>query len=233
MVLKGESYKLCHSKIFMFNFVIILIYSIFVNYLYYVDGLNINDLFTTFNDEYLLIYLSLTLYYSSSCLVEEYSYNVIYDHNINKLIIVKIFVFFIYVFIIFFISVILCYDVAIFFLKECIIDFNVIKELFIIFIKLIPMIILLNLVCMFLSIIFLKSNLALGITIIFYILSNYIKSIVINKGIESLYYLPMFHWDLNYNVLNYNQCLRICIILVFAILLIFLIFLLCKNKRSS
>ena len=228
--LKSEVYKILCGNFLFFTFVVVFGYCILVSQLYLSDGLDFNYLFTYFNEEFIVLYLTLSLFFSSSLIADEYLYGTIYDIKSQKLLWAKMVVLLVYLFLIFILALLFLYDISIFLSQNQFIQWSVILKVIYGFLKVLPMIIIVNLICLLTSVILKKSNMALIVSYSIYLILEYLKNIIISKDIKSLYFLPMFNWNLNArtfieNYLSIGHSLAICfftvLILLFLVIYIF------------
>lgn len=217
--LKGELYKFFNGHFIYYSLLLIFLYSILANYLYNDDILL---LYKNFIKEYELLFLALSLLYSSEILSDEYEYGTILEFKNNRFLNTKLLVILMYLFLLFIFSFIISFDISIIFYNNFIIGLKVFKNIILEFFGVLPMFIILNLSCILLSIITKKANISLILTFIFYLLSTYFNNFIIIKKLKFLYISITLHWDFTKNILigniiNKKESLLICIITVLLI----------------
>jgi len=231
--LKFELYKLFRSKFLLLTFVLIFLYSLLVNLLYSSDGLVL--LYDAFVEEYLILYLCLSVFYSSFIINDEFSYETIYDIRNGKILITKMLLNILFILLVFIFSIVICYDISLIVFKLPSINLKIILNIIKLFIKILPMLLIINIITMIFSLLFLKSNTSLGLSFIIYFLMPYFNSIVIHKKIYSLYWLFSLHWDQRNlplkDIISPNLSIIINGIWI-ILLLIFLTILFFKRKKN-
>ncbi|MBQ6840767.1 MAG: ABC transporter permease [Bacilli bacterium] len=230
--IKGEFYKLFSSNHLKILFILTLLYSLIVGYLYWSDGAFVENVFSNFNQEFMLYYLFVSLFYSSSVMTEEYDYGTIIYLKNNRLLFAKLMMICLYLVMIFFISLLFMYDVSLFIYKFQTINLNVLVDCFLYFIKSLPMYVFINYICLCMSLLVKRANLSLIISCGVYLSSNYISSLIVSKEMESLYFLPALYWDFNNVQLDvYSRYIQAVIVLCSIVFVVCLIICLFKSLR--
>jgi len=195
--LKGELYKFFNSHFCYFSLFVIVIYSVFANYLYWIESSPVSLLFENFIQEYLLLFLTLSLFLSSCIIADEFQFNTFNPFINLQYLKAKIILIIFYIIIIFICSLVICYDISFLFNGSFILNLAVTKNILMSFLKIMPMLILLNLFCLLLSVISKKANVSLIITYVLYLFSSYLNDLIIRRNWKIGYLFVTLNWNFN------------------------------------
>ena len=224
-VFKSEIYKLFCSKTIYISIILIFIYSILVNIIYLIDKIDVILLYQNFNDEFLLLYLVLIIYFASAIITDEFVYNTIIDLQDKSIILTKIIICLLYLIFLFLFSLIICYDVSLLIFKNVFISFEIVSNLIKNFLYLLPYLSIIILITLNIALVIKKANLTIIFTYLIYFGSEYLNSFVLSHHLTKFYYLLSINFNYNRNYLikdivplSYSIILNIIIILLLLIL---------------
>lgn len=235
-ILKSEIYKLMHSKILYLSYLIIFLYALFANYLYLNSSLEACDLYWAFNEEFMILYLLLSLFYSSFTLCDEFVYDTVNDYPLIGLIFCKIIMIILYLFTLLVFSLIISYNISLFIFRFPVIKISIILKAFKNFVFSFSMLLELNLIVLLLSVFLKKASLALGITYLLYFLMEYLNKLILNKESSWLYYCFSLNWDFNnHNVISNIVSIKTSLLINFFTMFFFvgLIILISKWRKIN
>lgn len=231
--LKGELYKFWQNHFSRFSLIAISLYGLLANYLYFNQSFEVSMLYKNFIDEYKLLYLILTLFYSSFILSDEYLYKTIYHFDKDKILWVKLIMLQLFIIIIFILSFICSFVISLFFFKVNVFDIDyalIITE----YIKFVPSLIIYSLICLLLSIIVKKSNVSLALTIGIYVSFSYLKTMMMNLENKYLYFCPIYSFDLTERYIIKNvvpiEYSIFALISIMILLILWIVFVFNKSK---
>lgn len=220
---KEEIYRFINSKYPILTTILIILYAIMGNTIYYLNDLEINSLYKNFTSEYIILLMILSFFITSYLYADDIKRKIMYQYNLFKMMIVKSITFILFMFIIFILSIIFSYIVSIIIFNNVRIDLQNI----IIFIKTLPEIIFYNLLFVFILSLFKKSSYAYLFSYLFYMVSGYLKSFILIGKMDYLKYLPIY--NLNFNNLFISFPLAFFIDFLLIIGLYFLIYFILKR----
>ena len=230
-MINAEIYKFFNNKAIYLSFIIILIYSLFGNLLYYLSNIDISLMYKDFTNEYLILYLVVSLFYTSSAISDEYNYYIIPYIKQKGIVRSKVFCLLIIISITQIISFVFSNFITILIFKK---SFFTTKIIYLIIKKLLnklPLIIIINLLCLLFSSVFSKPSTSLIITYFVYGLSDYVNKFFLSKTWQITRYFPSLIWDLEIINKKINLSLCIVLILLYILILMLMIKLVIKLKK--
>ena len=189
---KAEIYRLWHSKVIIASLVLIVLYTLFGNYVYRVNDLLISDLYNHFGEEYLLIFLILTFSLTIFLYNEDINHKLYYEYHKNKMLLIKFIILCLYLFLIIFITFIFSYNISLLWHLKPDLSFQIISNI----LKIIPLIITYNLILMLFLFITKKASNAVLLAFGLYTFLSYFESIL---NIKESFLKYLFIFNLNFN----------------------------------
>ena len=143
--LKGEVYKLINGPFVLYSLLIIFIYALFAHYIYLNDYISLDLLYENYLAEYIILFLTLIIFYSSVNFSDEYVYGTIDDLKNKNVIFAKIILQNLYLIICFVFAFLVTYDISVIIKTGYTIEFNALVNIFESFFKAYPMLLILSL----------------------------------------------------------------------------------------
>ena len=189
---KAEVYRLWHSKVLLTSLILIVLYTLFGNYVYEVNDLLIMDLYNHFGEEYLLIFLVLTFSLTIFLYNEDINHHLYYEYQKNKMLLIRFIILCLYLFLIIFISFIFSYSISLLWHFKPHLSIQIITNT----LKVMPLIIIYNLILMVILFITKKASYAVLLAFGLYTFLSYFESIL---DIKESFLKYIFIFNLNFN----------------------------------
>lgn len=188
---KAVFYRIQKKKIFIIHLALIILYTIFGNYVYKVNNYLPNDLYNHFGEEYLLIFLVIGFSFLIALYSEDLNHHLYYEYKKDSMFITYLVTWLGYLILMIIITFISSYIISIIWHFKVNLSFDIIINI----IKIMPLLIIYNLILLLCLLTTKKASHSLMLTFFLYTFISYSENVLLNNKV--LKYL--FIYNLNFN----------------------------------